>query len=1573
MFNILNSVYFYLYYDYVKNYFYLVPNGNDKEEIYYEKTKTKFKNRLFLVIKDNEIGKRLYDVLKNIKDNDSVISSQNSYFKLKNFGYDKENVVKYIYFEFYMIYDWNILSEYEKLNLIVSIIENLRKIGLYFDGSRFKNFKFDCISEFLSYFIKVSDGSEIPNNYIVEYIHNILSQGGNLNEFYKNLTEQKILCKKEDFPYSLGIARLCYQYYKNGDCPLNISEILEESRYSLLEEKEYKEALIAIDEDLKSKYNLTEDNDKFSVYDGRIKIYHKMSSLYKESLIDRRFILDCNKKVIEQIDELIINLDGKIIGYTFSSQNLKNAHKLLDKEFNTQKEIIDLIEEISQIPFDEKYQDLTCKDDFDIENSLVYLGDSSTNNHYEFKIRSIEDLFNFIFNNKEDLEKQITKFFFKLLLKFINRNGELKREKQFLEKIEIKYLNPTLAREFIKFALGKIVNYKDAARELFNFLKNKKESENNIYYDYRFDMIPGKEPFLFEFEVKNKYNLNKGSSIILSDNRRLVLLSRSKKIKKLNNNLQQRYSELYDKLALSHDDGNIKCLGISQIIYSKDLNSEGMYNVCGYITNQIIGEPLTMEYLLKLNNKELLKLFGKFFGKFKYSHYYIPWECVRVDKEYMFQIDILNDNFHIMYYGKDVDNYLEEISKDLVNHGYNPNAFIDFDFDADEDELLRLSEKMDAYCDEHKIYYDSKKGQCNVCAQTKFLIDKNFNMNKVVFEDSMAKHYQINEEYMLKVYKKTIANLSKIEENITRIVIGQLSSQFFSSQFQFEQDLFIPYKKAFDKNKKFIGYVYKSVKFNNDTDKKDVCIDIKDLTKMSNLPRLKTLIRLLIQIEDLTNKGFGFLDNPFTHVFLNPSHKRQVQILNIDLLGEVNIEKTKEWACKYVCDILDSDSSIEIDTSKYINDFQGILFELQDMANHMKGHCTIHNIYYMDKYVFCPKCVNDSKLLENFEVEKHSKQQYEGMKSENEGGEAYIYPYNNGQKEVVKIFKDNQENEMNYNLKSMTIIRIMSKRNILKDINSKGYKFKYIYPQKLIVDSDTNKMIGYTMARVKDGQIISNLRDKDIIQKLGFTFKDVLEILITIGEGIETLHSRANIFIGDLNGGNILFDKKKNVYFLDFDGMGVDEIQPEFCTDGYIDPVSKKNQNITAKDDWYSFAIQAFYYLTYTHPFNGIYYKEKEIAMDITERMEKKISLLGNHGIEIPSIALSWEWMTDELKNAFLEIFEGNSRESIVPYLKNQYKNLKTSFSNELQPLSNIVRISSKFIATEIESYITGNIVKFINSYSAICEDSYGNNFVAVLINKHQTNNNFLQNYYDINYYNIKDIVLSDDKNYFFIIFSNMVFVFNSITNKFQTVKINESSSTVINNNTIYYTEVRNDKFCIVKNTVLNNMDIKEDVIEIENHYFKWFNVMFNTKFILVERTNDGIDRVYCNSEKFCDIKYSSIDSEYNIIYDNATKCWIVINSDGNGIVIQSNGEYTSLDISQYVSSNTYDISNIQFVDGKIYIPIYDYLYIVKVNDHTVKKMECHKIMTPESKLFDINALGFSVVNEKVLYEVRRG
>ena len=75
--------------------------------------------------------------------------------------------------------------------------------------------------------------------------------------------------------------------------------------------------------------------------------------------------------------------------------------------------------------------------------------------------------------------------------------------------------------------------------------------------------------------------------------------------------------------------------------------------------------------------------------------------------------------------------------------------------------------------------------------------------------------------------------------------------------------------------------------------------------------------------------------------------------------------------------------------------------------------------------------------------------------------------------------------------------------------------------------------------------------------------------------------------------------------------------------------------------------------------------------------------------------------------------------------------------------------------------------------------------------------------------------------------------------------------------------------------------------------------------------------------------------------------------------------------MSKYI--NDVNLTNIYFGKGHIYIPSNECMYIAKVSDKTVKKLECRKIMTPESKVYDVTSTGFNVITQNVFYEVRKG
>ena len=166
----------------------------------------------------------------------------------------------------------------------------------------------------------------------------------------------------------------------------------------------------------------------------------------------------------------------------------------------------------------------------------------------------------------------------------------------------------------------------------------------------------------------------------------------------------------------------------------------------------------------------------------------------------------------------------------------------------------------------------------------------------------------------------------------------------------------------------------------------------------------------------------------------------------------------------------------------------------------------------------------------------------------------------------------------------------------------------------------------------------------------------------------------------------------------------------------------------------------------------------------------------------------------------------------------------------------------------------------------------------------------------------------------------------------------------------------------------------KKDPINLGKKRIKYFNVKHGNKFVLVaQSSDDNVDYIYCNDEKLCSIKCTSPEAKYGIYYDSVSKLWLVVNGDGKGIFIEPEGTYKNVDFSEYI--NNINVSNIYFEKGYIYIPSDDCLYIIiKANDNSnVKKLECPKIMTYASRLFDINTKGFSVITGDTIYEVRRG
>lgn len=1566
MYNVLkNKMTSFLFHNFSISSYELISKVDGKEAVYRKNDK------VAILIEDEDVGRRIFDVVKSLKDWGETITSDHVNFRVTNYVADKYDTVQILFADINLNFenDWERSSKLDKLQELVSFVYAMQEKGYLLDTGSFNNETCKNISDFLSFFKPNGYDVENSNSCIIKYVHYVLAPSIGFDELYQPIVRENVIYAIKDFPYYMPIIQMCYNYCANGTVPDNIKQvILEEKRERQLDDQPYYNYLVVGNPDLSATLPVTEETADYTVYGETIKIFKNLPFDFEEFLKDKNdFFWHVRKQVIEDFTNVIIDFQGKIIGYKYNFQQIADPHNVLDITFKNQREIIDFVSSICKYLGDIRYKRyfnlVTSQNEFDLEKDLIY---SLRDN--KFKIAKMEDLFNLVTDDGNVLNRNIINLFFKLLLAYIEKTyGKLCDKKAFYEKKEIRYLTPIVAKEFVKFATGNsdyISN--DDVELMINSICNMEYAEDGLLYDSSFQYNPSKSvPFVFEHEAESKYGIKveKNMNEKLPDDRLLVTFRRRKSISSLKNEIQSVKNEIENKIGRINRYVNLT--DITEIIYSEEIGSDGMYLVTGYVTTPVRGIPLTNDIIYGFDNREILKLAGKLMSNF--GRYYIENSQILIDivhnddkdvDDFTFYINIMDSDFRIRRsYNDSSKEFVEDFFNSLRNNGYNPNAFFEIDFSGYytiEKYLISKAEAMDAFCDEHQIYYDSYNNMCPVCAKTRVILADGFEeRNQKIFEDRYAVHYRTSWDVCVKIYKQDAVNMKKLEENINFILTGSDSER----KRLLGQDCFIPYKKALNSKREFIGYTYEYVDFSGDD-----FSELRDTESLENLPRIMSLVRLIMQVKNCMDyNNLGFIQNPFGSVFLSKNHKKQVQIVNVEFFRkDCESRRSVKWLHKYICQVLDSDSYIEIDTSELPVNLNYISDLLKNTSQELKMYCPIHKIYYRKELLFCPKCV-DKKQFEKIEIEYVTEAEISEREYFNHGGESILYLYDgNG---IAKVFKDS----VNYSFKCKVLSAIFAKKDILEQINSENHKFRFIIPKRLLVDKETNKILGYIMDEKVEGASISSLSDTVEVKKLGFTRKDVLEILITVGEGIQTLHDKANIYIGDLNGRNILVDKDKNVYFLDFDGMGIENIAPKFWTEGYIDPVSQKNNNITKKDDWYSFAIQAFCYLTFAHPFDGIY-EVGGTKLEIPDKMEHRISLLGNHGIKPPTITESWYWMNSDLTRAFLNIFEGDSRKSIVPELQKQYSEMYGG--KFYQPDNENIQINSKFIA-EKNNLFNGEIVRIINNYSAVCrvDDNYS---VIVSVCGSEYNIPFT------NCMDIRDILMLEDYPIVFAVYGHKIVGFHVNSDKeIFSESFDDESETdhaVVNKNTLYLAKREYGSENVILQISFNSSDeeSRETIKFLTKNNTLAFLSKFNSKFMLVKRNLDGTDEIYCNSEKLCDIEFGSADSKYNILYDDTTKMWLVIDNKGNVITIKaSNGKYKTFNIPENISDM--NVNRAVFNKGILYIPSTDCLYIINVNNQmSTKRMECNKLMTPDSRLYNFNSNGFSVITDHTFYDIHK-
>lgn len=206
-----------------------------------------------------------------------------------------------------------------------------------------------------------------------------------------------------------------------------------------------------------------------------------------------------------------------------------------------------------------------------------------------------------------------------------------------------------------------------------------------------------------------------------------------------------------------------------------------------------------------------------------------------------------------------------------------------------------------------------------------------------------------------------------------------------------------------------------------------------------------------------------------------------------------------------------------------------------------------------------------------------------------------------------------------------------------------------------LVQNSRKTFIGFLMDRV-NGEELRRLSSKKFVVSNGITKKDISEMLVQVKDTLKKLH-RENIFVGDLNDMNILFDDDYNVHFIDVDSWSVsDTLRCTVVTVAFKDP-SLRGTHFDAETDAYAFAILIYKLLTRLHPFGGTLKCASHI-MPLTERMSKRLSIISKDAI-IPKMVDQDDFLSSDLKEDLLDVLERGKRRLIDSSLDDFRDNLE--------------------------------------------------------------------------------------------------------------------------------------------------------------------------------------------------------------------------------------------------------------------------------------------------------------------------
>jgi len=959
-----------------------------------------------------------------------------------------------------------------------------------------------------------------------------------------------------------------------------------------------------------------------------------------------------------------------------------------------------------------------------------------------------------------------------------------------------------------------------------------------------------------------------------------------------------------------------------KVIISKDIYDEQNYMIVGVIWEKI--ELYKLSDLVRakvINTKNMYSIVQKlillYVNGFTIAKTKSGIGDLLLDAE--FNIVINTTKFNnvkeiITITSKNVESYYRHIMKQINNefgqHLENFTFFTTSDLMPNKKNNcsnydMLMNAIMDIrFCDEHKKLYLKENIMCPDCFKVyEFEEPNKFFVQKM--ETRIARFSEINQKTL--IWRSSNTMLAAVSEDVKLGILDSVYYRFAA---------IVPRKVLIDKNRKPTGIVVDNYNFK----------DIVDIQSFNYIHRLKAVLTLYKKILPYIKEGTFIATNKeiFSDMFMDKAYKGEIIIPNIALLrtsiilssDEAAKNKAKDRTLKLFSEFIyqyilgDKELSLEYRNKnehvvKIIDGIiQCILDEkpIKDYLATKDAFCKVHGTYFSSSEKICPKCIADGIFKEKVIILDNS--YFDSLETEDyeyEGGEANLYVNEDGT--IDKIFND----KVDVSFKSKVIGKAFGKSNLIKRFNDEHKDIQFVEIDKVLYSFDKGILTlrGYRQKLIPDSFEISSLKEKSFVDELGYGRSDVVNILIKVCIGIQYLHS-IGVFIGDLNGGNILI-KNKKVYIIDMDGMSYDDVRNCMCTDLYIYPPSAESKNITEVDDWYSLAVQAFYYLTYSHPFRGICDNDI-VPLDERERMKFGFSVLGNHQIKKPNISIGWDFMPKELIEFFLATFESNKRESMIDVL-NLY-------------LEDINKSQMRFQKVVREKEVSENITE--NIYIDNCGNLYYKEEYKFSFSSDE----------ECNWQMYDQCVVFPA--------TNMTVVINNQTGNYFVFAKTYDSIEWASDNVIYYSE-QGDNIIYIDEVNVQSKEISTREMNRKTNNFLWvLEGNDKNEFAMIEKndSNNTYD-IYLNLKRVCSLTQEdfSEDDVCEILYDKVTDKWLVfisVSGKPKAIIIDKNHNYFSFEL------GIEDISDsLSFYKNTLYFAGQNTIYMYNVNSNSYKTIYC--------------------------------